>query len=124
MSPLPIGPREIVSLARYQRQTRAVDGPLLVTGVLAEQLARELRAGGDPELVRTEGDPSGAAALVRVLAGAASETDEEMLRAATRALVPVVAVQTADDQVALPYVLPEDVVPCRPGSGFPTRGNR
>jgi hypothetical protein len=119
VSRLAIGPREVVSLARYQRQTRAVDGPLLVTGVLAEQLARELRAGGDAGLVRTDGDVSVAAALVRVLAGAANEADEETMRLATRALVPVVAVQTAGHEVALPYVLPEDVVRCRPGAGFP-----
>jgi hypothetical protein len=121
VSPLPIGPREVVSLARYQRQRRAVEGPLIVSGVLAEQLARELRAGGDPALVRTEGDLSEAGALVRILAGPANETDEEMLRVATRALVPIVAVQTAEDDVALPYVLPEDVVRCRPGLGFPVQ---
>jgi hypothetical protein len=114
-----IGPRDVASLARYQRQGRDVPVPLLVTGVLAEQLARELRAGGDPSLVRTSGEPSEASAFVRVVAGAATESDEAALRAATRALVPVVVVQTADDAVPLPYVLPEDVVGCRPGAGFP-----
>jgi hypothetical protein len=119
MSPLPLGPREVVSLARYQRRDRSHPGPLLVSGVLAEQLARELRAGGDPGVVRTDGEPAEASAVVRVLAGPATAEDERVLRLAVRALVPVVAVQTADVPVRVPYVLAEDVVECPPGSGFP-----
>lgn len=119
MRVLGIGPRDVLTLAREQRAARHVRGPLLVTGVLAEQLARELRAGGDATLVRTGGEPADAAALVRVVAGAATAEDERVMRTATRALVPVVAVQTADRPVRLPYVLAEDVVACAPGSGFP-----
>jgi hypothetical protein len=119
MKALGIGPRDVVALARHQRRGRAVRGPLLVTGLLAEQLARELRAGGEPGLVRTSGEPAEAAAFVRVVAGAATAEDERTMRDATRALVPVVAVQTASRSVRLPYVLPEDVVECPPGSGFP-----
>jgi hypothetical protein len=114
-----IGPRDVVALARHQRRGRDVRGPLLVTGLLAEQLARELRAGGEPGLVRTSGEPAHAAAVVRVVAGAATAEDERTMREATRALVPVVAVQTAARSVRLPYVLAEDVVECPPGSGFP-----
>ena len=116
---LGIGARDVVALARYQRRAHDADRPLLVTGLLAEQLAKELGAGGDPALVRTAGDPAEAALFVRVLAGAATAEDERLFRAATRALVPIVAVQTADRTVRLPYVLAEDVVQCRPGSGFP-----
>lgn len=116
---LGVGARDVVALARYQRQAQDGHRPLLVTGLLAEQLAKELGAGGDPALVRTAGDPAEAALFVRVLAGAATAEDERLFRAATRALVPVVAVQTADRTVRLPYVLAEDVVQCRPGSGFP-----
>jgi hypothetical protein len=116
---LGIGVREVVGLARHRQRQRDVPGPLLVTGVLAEQLARELRAGGDPALVRTSGEPSGAGALVLVVAGAATPEGERALRDATRALVPVVAVQTKDPAARLPYVLAENVVWCRPGSGFP-----
>jgi hypothetical protein len=119
MKALGIGPRDVVALARHQRRGRAVRGPLLVTGLLAEQLARELRAGGEPGLVRTSGEPAEAAAFVRVVAGAATAEDERTMRDATRALVPVVAVQTASRSVRLPYVLAEDVVECPPGSGFP-----
>lgn len=116
---LGVGARDVVALARYQRRSQGAQRPLLVTGLLAEQLAKELGAGGDPALVRTTGDPAEAALFVRVVAGAATAEDERLLRAATRALVPVMAVQTADRAVRLPYVLAEDVVQCPPGSGFP-----
>jgi hypothetical protein len=119
VSRLAIGPREVVALARYQRRDRSHPGPVLVSGVLAEQLARELRAGGDPGAVRTGGEPAEASAVVRVLAGPATAEDERVLRLAVRALVPVVVVQTADVPVRVPYVLAEDVVECPPGSGFP-----
>jgi len=119
MNALGIGPRDVLALARHQRRARHVRGPLLVTGLLAEQLARELRAGGEPGLIRTSGEPARAAAVVRVVAGAATAEDERTMREATRALVPVVAVQTAARSVRLPYVLAEDVVECPPGSGFP-----
>jgi hypothetical protein len=116
---LGVGARDVVALARYQRHAQDADRPLLVTGLLAEQLAKELGSGGDPALVRTAGDPAEAALYVRVLAGAATAEDERLFRAATRALVPIVAVQTANRTVRVPYVLAEDVVQCRPGSGFP-----
>lgn len=119
MRMLGIGPRDLLALARHSRQARSARGPLLVTGVLAEQLARELRAGGDEGLVRTSGEPADAAALVRVVRGAATTDDERVLRAAARGLVPTVCVQLEDATVRLPYVLAEDVVVCRPGSGFP-----
>jgi hypothetical protein len=114
-----IGPRDVLALARDARESAVPTRPLLVTGVLAAQLARELAAGGDPALVRTRGEPSTAAALLRVVAGAATREDEGQLRAATRALVPVVVVQTGISSVRLPYVLATDIVECRPGTGFP-----
>lgn len=121
MKLLGIGPRDVVGLARHQRRVHDLRGPLLVTGLLAEQLARELGAGGDPGLVRTNGDPEAAGIFVRVVAGAATAEDERLFRAATRAAVPIVAVQTAgpDRAVRLPYVLAEDVVQVLPGTGFP-----
>jgi hypothetical protein len=114
-----IGPRDVLALARDTRQSAVPTRPLLVTGVLAEQLARQLAAGGDRALVRTTGEPADAAALVRVVAGAATRDDEHQLRAATRELVPVVVVQTGISAVRLPYVLATDVVECPPGAGFP-----
>ena len=95
--------------------------PLVVTGVLAGELARAL--GGGDELgaaVRVGGDGSGAAALIVVLGGGPTADDERVLREAARASVPVVVVQTdprAD--VALAYVPAQAVVVCRAGQGFP-----
>jgi hypothetical protein len=116
---LGIGPRDVVGFARETRHAASPFGPILVTGVLAEHLARELRAGGDPTLVQTSGDPARSAAVVRVVAGAATTQDERLLRAATRALVPVMVVQTGPPSGRLPYVLATDVVECPPGRGFP-----
>jgi len=116
---LGIGPRDVLSLARHSRRTLSPKGPILVTGVLAEQLAAELRAGGDASLVRTHGDPAEAAAVVCVVGEAATPSDEEVLRAATRALVPVIGVRTGSSRAAIPYVLATDVVDVPPGQGFP-----
>lgn len=94
--------------------------PLLVTGALAEQLEQELARGAKPGAVRSSGRVEHAAVLVRVLAGAPTEEDIEAARAADRADVPVVAVQTSGDEgTELPYVLATDVVTCPPGAGFP-----
>jgi uncharacterized protein (DUF697 family) len=94
--------------------------PLLVTGPLAEQLARELAVGGSSAAVRTSGRVQDAAALVRVLAGEPTDDDARELRAANRARVPIVAVQTsAEAGLEVPYVLATDVIACPPGGGFP-----
>ncbi len=120
MTPLGIGPRDVVSLARHAQQAEAAAAhPVLVTGILAQQLADALAAGGDRSLVRTSGDPTEAGALVRVVAGATTPDDEAQLRAATRTLVPVVVVQTGIPSVRLPYVLATDIIEVPPGSGFP-----
>jgi uncharacterized protein (DUF697 family) len=93
--------------------------PLVVSGALAAQLAKELERGAEPGAVHVDARPGDAAVLVRVLAGAPTEADEDELRAAKRAKVPVLAVQTGRDDVDVPYVLATDVVRCRPGEGFP-----
>jgi uncharacterized protein (DUF697 family) len=94
--------------------------PLLVTGALADQLAKELARAGSPGAVRTSGRAKDAAALVRVLAGPPSEDDQRELRDANRARVPIVAVQTSGEAgIDVPYVLADDVIVCRPGEGFP-----
>ena len=122
MTPIGIGPRDVLSLVRHAQAAGSARGTLLVTGILADGLARQLAAGGDPSLVRTAGDASEAAALVRVVAGPASGDDERVLRTATRAQVPVVVVQLGDPAARLPYVLATDVVEGRPGQGFPVDG--
>ena len=94
-----------------------------MTGVLAEQLAQQVRAGAEPavgaSLVQTHGDPAHAAAVICVLGGAPTHADEERLREATRALVPTMCVQTASWNGVIPYVLATDVVDVPPGEGFP-----
>lgn len=109
----------MISLAQHNRRTLFPKGPILVTGVLSEQLAAELRVGGDASLVRTSGDPAEAAAVVCVVGAEVTAADEKLLRAATRALVPVVAVRTGPSDVPIPYVLATDVVDVPPGQGFP-----
>ena len=112
--------RELVSLTRDVRKAAASAKPLVVSGVLANELAKRLGAGGDPGTVRVDVDPTGAAAFVLVLAGQPSEADVRQLRMAARAIVPTIAVQTGRAETSdLPYVLATDVVHCLPGEGFP-----
>jgi hypothetical protein len=119
MTPLLIGPRDVLALRSHVRSSESLRGPVLVSGKLADQLARQLAEGAEPGAVRTVGDPKEAAALVFVVGGDATAEDERVLRAATRALVPLVVVQLGEGSTRLPYVLPTDVVTCRPGKGFP-----
>jgi uncharacterized protein (DUF697 family) len=93
--------------------------PLVVSGALAAQLAKELDRDARPGAIRVDAPAREGAALVRVLAGDPTKDDERELRAAKRAKVPVVAVQTGREDVEVPYVLATDVVRCRPGEGFP-----
>lgn len=109
----------MLSLARHNRRVQSPHGPILVAGVLAEQLAEELRAGGDASLVRTAGDPAEAAAVVCVVGAVATEADEELLRAAARALVPAIGVRTGAADTPIPYVLETEIVAVAPGQGFP-----
>jgi hypothetical protein len=114
---VPVG--ALVRLAREDTAPHASpSGPVVVIGPLAAQLARALAAGGDASLVVADGDPARASVVVCVLAGEPSAAQLATLRAATRRLTPVVAVQTghAGD---VPYVLATDVVDCPPGRGFP-----
>jgi uncharacterized protein (DUF697 family) len=107
------------SLLKEARLAAADFRPLLVSGLLCEQLAAELGHGARPGAVTTSAPPEDAATLVRVLAGEATEEDEAQLRAAARARTPAIAVQTSGDALDVPYVLATDVVVCAPGTGFP-----
>jgi uncharacterized protein (DUF697 family) len=108
-----LGPLAVVAAFREIRRTSGDSRPLAVGGAkeLVPILARELRAGGDANAVREGGGFQGAAALIWVGA-----VDEEVLRGATRAKVPIVAVT---DEDIVPYVLAQDVVSVPPGQGFP-----
>jgi hypothetical protein len=117
-------------LAEVRRVAEAVQeeldpetaGPLVVSGMLAEQLARELAAGADPGAV-VAGDASrlqGASALVHVMAGEPSAADDTLVRQADALGVPVVLVQLwPQEEWTPPFVLSPFVVECRPGLGFP-----
>ena len=107
-----VGPMSFVSLLREVRKAESETKPLAVAGAreLVPILARELRAGGDPGAV-VEQDVTDAAALIWV-----GEADEERLRTADRAKIPIVAVT---DAATLPYVLADDLVRVPPGKGFP-----
>jgi hypothetical protein len=98
----------------------SASGRVVVSGMLAEQLARELGAGAQPGAVVVGDDVRGAAVVVRVLAGEPSAEDDAIVRAADRAVVPVVLVQTwPQAERGAPYVLSPFVVECRTGEGFP-----
>jgi uncharacterized protein (DUF697 family) len=114
------------AILRSFREARGAAGAsvsLLVAGPMAEQLARDLAAGGRPGVVSTSGRPEDADALVVVLAGAPAAEEIDLARRAARANVAVAAVQLDPAQNAeVPYVLATDVVPCAPGQGFPVAG--
>jgi uncharacterized protein (DUF697 family) len=107
-----LGPLALFSLVREVRRGSGDQRPLAVAGAreLLPIIARELREGGDPAAV-VEGRVENAAALIWV-----GPPDEEALRAADRAGVPIVAVTDADE---VPYVLATDLVRVPPGQGFP-----
>jgi uncharacterized protein (DUF697 family) len=114
-----LNPMAVWGVLKEMRSAATDVRPLVVTGALASQLAKELARDGKPAAVRTGEPIEDAAALVHVLGGAASEEDVRVLRTAKRAKVPTIVVQTGAEVFDVPYVLPTDVVPCPPGSGFP-----
>jgi hypothetical protein len=97
-------------------------GPIVVSGMLAEQLAKELGAGADPGGVVVGGDRPDAAVHVRVIAGDPSPEDEALVAAADARGVEVVLVELwPQADWTRPFVLSPFVVECRAGEGFPTR---
>lgn len=107
-----LAPLSVLSVLREVRRGAGDRRPLAVAGAheLVPLLARALREDGEEAAV-VEQRTEGAAALVWV-----GSADEERLRAASRAQVPIVAV--SDDET-LPYVLATDIVRVPPGQGFP-----
>jgi hypothetical protein len=113
--------RNVVSALRQERRVGRV-GPLVVSGMLGEQLAKELSAGARPGAVVAGDDPRGAraAVAVRIIAGDPSDEDDAFVRAAERAEIPVVIVQLWPQETwRAPFVLSPFVVECKTGEGFP-----
>jgi hypothetical protein len=97
-------------------------GHIVVSGMLGEQLARELGAGAEPGSVVVDGAARlrSAEVLVHVMAAEPSPADETAVRAADREGVPVVLVQLwPQEEWTPPFVLTPFVVECRAGEGFP-----
>ena len=97
-------------------------GPIVVSGMLAEQLAKELAAGAAPGAVVVAGAvPHGRPeAHVRIVAGDPSPEDEALVAEAAREGIEVVIVQLwPQADWTRPFVLSPFVVECRAGEGFP-----
>lgn len=114
-----LSPMALWGLVKELRLAAEDTRPLVISGPLAAQLEKEVARGAAPGAVRVDGRPEDAAVFVRVLAGAPTPEDEQLLRAADRADAPVVAVQTGAEFYEVPYVLATEIVMCTPGSGFP-----
>ena len=114
-----LNPMAVWGLVRELRIAAEETRPLMVSGPLAEQLVKELSRGASPGAVRVGGRAEDAGCLIRLLAGAPTDEDEQELKAAKGARVPAVVVQTGTEDFDVPYVLATDVVKCRPGEGFP-----
>jgi uncharacterized protein (DUF697 family) len=114
-----LSPMTVWGLVRELKTAAQETRPLVVSGPLAEQLGKELSRGAAPGAVRVGGRVEDASCLIRVLAGAPTAEDEQELKAAKRAKVPAVVVQTGTEDFDIPYVLATDAVTCRPGEGFP-----
>lgn len=119
---LPLAPIAVLNLVRELRSSSTKHAPIVLGGapLLVEALRRGLVRDGDGSAVRDAslGALEGAAALVYVLGGEVGDEDERALRAADVAGVPVV-VLGPEPHTAIPYVLATDVLPLRPGEGFP-----
>ena len=117
---LPVSIGAIRGLLREVQEGAA--GPLVVGGPreLATVLARELGKGAKQGGIRAGDDPRGAAVFVYVLGPKPTEDDERALKRARKARVPIVAVAVgASGDLAIPFVLAEDIVRVGAGEGFP-----
>lgn len=119
---LPLAPFTVFKLLRELRSATSDRRPLVLGGArsLVDALRRELARDGDASALRVaSGDAGeGDAALVYVLADEPTEEDERALRAADLAGVPLLVVGP-EPTAPVPYVLATDILPLRPGEGFP-----
>ena len=114
----------MVETARHELSPTSI-GPVVVSGMLAEQLAKELGADAAPGAVSHDGDGTRlppAEMLVRVIAGEPSAADDAFVRTADRRGISVIVVQLwPQADWTPPFVLSPFVVECRVGEGFPLR---
>ena len=113
--------RGLVFAVRDEIEVRHV-GPIVVSGMLAEQLAKELGAGGAPGTVVAAGAvPHGRAEVhVRIIAGDPTPDDESVVAEAAADGTEVVIVELwPQADWTRPFVLSPFVVECRTGEGFP-----
>lgn len=99
-------------------------GPIAVSGMLAEQLVKELAVGAEPgRVVVGAAEHAGRAeVLVRIVAGDPTPEDDDLVRIADAHGVPIVIVQLwPQADWTRPFVLTPFVVECRAGEGFPVR---
>jgi hypothetical protein len=117
---LGVSTRSLGSLARLSLAEVGTPRPLLVLGVMADTIARELCTGGDAAFVGRAVDPTASSVVVIGVGGVPRAEDIDALRRATRAGVPLVAVQLDPHAVAdVPYVSATSVVACHPGQALP-----
>jgi hypothetical protein len=115
--------RNVLRALEDERKVKNV-GPIVVGGMLADQLAKELAAGASTGSIAVADDPRGlrASLAIRIVAGDPSPEDDRFVRAAERGEIPVVIVQLwPQANWRGPYVLTPFVVECKTGEGFPIR---
>jgi len=120
---LPVSPAALRKLVKDVESSGRDARPLVVGGAreLATVLRRELARGGAPGAVRESDDPRGGLVLVYVLGRDPDGRDEDALKRARRARVPIVAVAVGpvSESRSIAYVLATDVVRVGAGEGFP-----
>jgi len=118
--PFGLGPRDLLGLVRETQAGTGLARPVLVRGPRAAELCAALTEGGDPRLATTTGDGTGASAIVLSLETQPVSAEVELLRRATRAGVPVIALKLQPFPEAVAYVLAEDVLDDPADSELPT----
>jgi uncharacterized protein (DUF697 family) len=120
---LPVAPTAVLGVMQGLRASARQERPVVVAGPpgLVSLLAADLRRGGVDSMVREQGPLEGASLLIIVLAGEPTADDELLLRDATRARLPLIAVVpgTRDASAHVPYVLDANLVRVESGTSFP-----
>ena len=115
---LPLRAGAVLGLLKEVRSTS--NKPMMVGGTLADQLARELSAGGDATAVRVGDEPRDVEVFVYVIGDSVTDDDERVLKRAHRSHVPTIVVAAGRKAPRrIPFVLATDLVRAQPGHGFP-----